>query len=147
MLWDSQQVHLSGCCTLSSLAGLSSFNTWRLQQYYILIYKLIFGTLPSYLCSKFTAVQITDNLTANSWQWFKVPLMRSELGKKTLSYCGSWNDLQVRFWMGSFIPFSGFKLSLSRLLVTSGPSDTECGSCVPCLVFLVLFHWVFFHIN
>lgn len=105
MLWDSQQVHLSGHCTLSSLAGFSSLNTWRLQQYYFLICKVILSMLPLYRCAKFTAVQITDNLRANSLLWFKVPLMRSELGKETLSYWGSRNYLQVRFWMGSFIPF------------------------------------------
>ena len=112
-------------CTLYTLTGFSSLNTRRVLHWYTLNYKAILGKLPHYICSKFIAVQLTHNLRANSWLRFKVPHMRTELGRKTLSHFGpwSWNDLQARMRLGSLIPLSGFKHTISELLVNSCTCD------------------------
>ena len=111
-------------CTLYSLVGWSSLTSRRLFHWYMLIYKAILGKLPSYIGSKFVPVQNSHNLRSSAWLRYVTPSIKSEAGKKSLSYFGpwSWNDLQTRLKLAVLIPLVSFKR------IVSGSLSSQC-SC------------------
>ncbi len=64
--------------------------------WYCFIYKSICGLTPSYLSLSFSKSKVCYNLRSNDPLYFKVPRVRTELGKKGFGYNASlaWNNLQ-----------------------------------------------------
>lgn len=108
-------------CTLYTLVGWSSLALRRMQHWYVLLYKAILGKLPLYICSKFELIHTSYNLRSTACLRFKVPPVRTEAGKRSLSYFGpwSWNNLQTRLKLASHVSLSSFKRKISEFLVTS----------------------------
>ena len=115
---------ITGCkllthhCTLYSLTDWSSLSMRRTTHWYLFVYKSIVGLLPSYLFSYMRRKQSDRSLRSLDYITFAIPSVRTELGKKAFSYAapGTWNRLQQKLKLSSFIPLKDFKLIVGRLL-------------------------------
>ena len=107
-------------CVLYSLVGWSSLSTRRFLHWYVLIYKALLGTLPLYINSKFVLAHNSHNLRSSSWLRCIVPSVRTEAGRRSLSYFGpwSWNDLQTHLKLASLVSLQSFKCKVLELLTT-----------------------------
>ncbi len=112
---------ITGCsyqthhCTLYEKAELSSLYTRRSFNWYCFIHKSICGLTPSYLSLSFSKSKVCYNLRSNDQLYFKVPRVRTELGKKGFGYNASlaWNNLQSILKLTVLPSLHEFKLLLT----------------------------------
>lgn len=104
-------------CILYNMVNWPSLKSCRMRHWHIFIYKVILGILSSYICLKFVRTQSTYQLRSSDVLLFKVPRMRTEAGKRVLSYYGplSWNELQSRLKIGALISLAAFKKRISDM--------------------------------
>ena len=98
-------------CILYDKVGWSSLSSRRDYHWFLFIFKTIIGKLPPYLSSLLTQSIGTYQTRSNDQFVFKIPRVRTELGRSAFSYDApyTWNFLQKSLKLEVLPSFTDFK--------------------------------------
>ncbi len=112
-------------CFLYSRVGWSALSYHRLKHWYVFIYKVILGLLPSYLQQNIFQKGV-KNYGLRSLDLLSIPKVRTNMGKRAFSYATSfdWNQLQDKLCLKELVSLNYFRCILKDVVVES--SDCKC---------------------
>ncbi len=114
-------------CLLYSRVGWSELSSRRLKHWYLFIYKVILGLLPSYLQQNIFQKGVKNyGLRSKDYYLLSIPKVRINMGKRAFSYAApfDWNQLQHTLCLKELVSLNDFRCILKDLVVES--PDCKC---------------------
>ncbi len=114
-------------CLLYSQLGWPALSSRRLKHWYLFIYKIILGLLPSYLQKNIFQKGVKNyGLRSQDYYHLSIPKVRTNMGKRAFSYAApiDWNQLQDKLCLKELVSLNDFRCILKDLVVES--PDCKC---------------------
>ncbi len=113
-------------CFLYSRVGGPALSSYRLKHWYLFIYKVIVGLLPSYLQQIIFQKGVNNyGLCSQDYYLLSIPKVRTNMCKRAFSYAPfDWNQLQDKLCLKELVPLNDCRCILKVLVVDS--PDCKC---------------------
>ncbi len=114
-------------CLLYSRVGWPALSSHRLKHWYLFIYKVILGLLPSYLQQNIFQKGVKNyGLRSQDYYLLSIHKVRTNMGKRTFSYAApfDWNQLQDKLCLKQLVSLNYFRCILKDLVEES--PDCKC---------------------